>query len=162
MTGNSFCINCGTALVASSKYCGNCGHLVGGEIENQIPVSSEKLTIEPTKKENQFFTWACLTFGFVVGITALISVFELPAEATYITFNLTLDKILNGGWYTWYSGTLAFSMKTMIESGVGPEKSGMDASTFRTIHWLVIGLCVGLSWPAFKSGLRNFIKDVTR
>jgi len=162
MTGNNFCTNCGTGLVASSRYCGKCGHLVGSEIGVQIPILREKQIIKPTKKEDVFFSLAFLAFALVIGVTALISLIELPAEATYVTFNLTLDKIINGGWYTWYSGALAFSTKTMIESGYGPEKSGMDASTFRTIHWLVIGLSVGLSWPAFKSGLRNFIKDVTR
>ena len=161
MTKNSFCINCGTGLEASSKFCGKCGHSVGGAIEIQPTDLSTNLTIDSTKTENDVLGWVGLALGLVIGVPAFLSVIDLPAEATYVTFNLTLDNILKGGWYTWYSGALAFSMKTMIDSGFGSNKSGMDASTFRTILWIVTGLCVGMAWPAIKNGLRKFIKDVT-
>ncbi len=125
------------------------------QVAADAPAAEEKV-------ENDFVYWVGLFFAAVIGFTAFLSVLDLPAEATYVTFNLTLDSVFNGGWYTWYSGALAFSMKTMVDSGYGPSESGMDASTFRTILWVVIGLCVGTAGPALKRGLRRFIKDVTR
>ena len=159
----SFCINCGSGLIQSSKFCGKCGHPVGNFIENDLGAESNEVLAEPNKEEINYGYWTGLAFAAVIGFSAFLSVIDLPADAGYVTFNLTVDNILNGGWYTWYSGPSAFSVKLMVESGngTGAYKSGMDASTFRTILWIVIGLCVGMAWPAFKNGLRKFIKDVT-
>ena len=163
MPDASFCINCGSGLIQSSKFCGKCGHPVGDIIENDLDPEKNEVLMEPKKEEINYGYWVAFAFASVIGFTAFLCVIDLPADAGYVTFNLTVDNILNGGWYTWYSGPSAFSVKLMVESGngTGAYKSGMDASTFRTILWIVTGLCVGMAWPAFKNGLRKFIKDVT-
>ena len=163
MLDNSFCINCGSGLIQSSKFCGKCGHPVGDIIENELDVETNEVSVEPKKQEINYGYWVGFSFAAVIGFSAVLNLINLPADAGYVTFDLTIDRILNGGWYTWYSGTWAFSVKQIVESGNGSTlyKSGMDASTFRTILWIVAGLCVGMVWPAFKNGLRKFIKDVT-
>ena len=163
MPNNSYCINCGSGLIQSSKFCGKCVHPVGDIIENDLVAETNEESVEPKKEEINYGYWVGFSFAAVIGFTAFLNVIDLPADAGYVTFNLTIDNILNGGWYTWYSGSWAFSVKVIVESGIESSlyKSGMDASTFRTILWIVTGLCVGVAWPAFKNGLRKFIKDVT-
>ena len=165
MPAASFCINCGSGLIETSKFCANCGHSVGRVIENESETIKTEEFPDSKKEEIHYFSWAGIIFAAVIGISAFFSVMSLPSDAGYVTFNLTVDNILNGGWYYWYTGSSALAMKFTVESGYEPNKSGMDASTFRWILWSVTSFstafCIGMAGPAFKNGLRKFIKDVT-
>lgn len=159
---STFCIECGKKLAEGAKFCGSCGLSVEKPLKENFQQNDTSLSAEPATQGNDYLSWVGLGIAAVVGVSAFITIIELPSEATYVTFNMTIDNILNGGWFTWYSGGLAVSTKIMVDSGFGPSKSGMDASTFRTILWVITGLCVGMSWPATKNGIRKFIRDVTK
>ena len=97
MLDNSFCINCGSGLIQSSKFCGKCGHPVGDIIENDLDGETNEVSVEPKKEEINYGYWVGFSFAAVIGFTAFLSVIDLPADAGYVTFNLTIDNILNGG-----------------------------------------------------------------
>lgn len=144
-----FCTECGSKFEESSKFCAKCGnqlrklesHLNLPETSN-INISTEANVTTNNSKSN-FGVWLVVGFVGVVGITALQSVISMPSQAEYVTFSLTFDHLLNGGWYIWYSGLPAMAMKL--------QGSGMDANYLRMILWAICGFSISLIWPILKT-----------
>ena len=142
-----FCPSCGTQMGQIGKYCSECGSNV------EKVFNPEKIDTQPAKpiskiKSTSTANWVGFGIGMIVGLTALQSALEMPAQAEYVTFDFTFDHIMNGGWYIWYSGSEALAARYL--SG-----GGMEASTLKMILWFVTGFGLSMTGPAIKSWLKN-------
>lgn len=141
----SFCVQCGEALATDTKFCGSCGTKLGApaKVESQniqtteATVNNESLETYP--KSAAFASWAAVAGSAVIGLTALTSALDMPSEASYVTFDLTFENLMNGGWYLWYSGLAAEAIKIY-----GPF--GMDAGVLKFILWGIAGFSFTSAW----------------
>jgi hypothetical protein len=95
------------------------------------------------------YPWISLGVAAIIGIPALQSAIGMPTQAEYVTFDFTFDKVINGGWFIWYSGDSAIMAK-FTKSG------GMEASTLRIILWFISGFSLSLAIPALRNAFQNF------
>ena len=143
---SNFCSQCGMARTDEQLFCSNCGRKFQDESNstksNESPLQPE---VEISKS---IYPWISLGIAAVIGIPALQSAIGMPSQAEYVTFDFTVDHVINGGWYIWYSGDSAIMAK-FTKSG------GMEASTLRLILWFISGFSLSLVAPAVKNWLRK-------
>ena len=159
-----FCTECGSQSQEDSKFCARCGtRLANVNNSSESPLTSRDITdsslssVEPEELKNDRWnlesvvesvgTWFGAGIVGVIGVTALQSALSMPSQAEYVTFSITFDNLMNGGWYIWYSGLPAMAMKL--------QGSGMDASTLQLILWAITGFSFSLIWPLVKTSLNK-------
>jgi hypothetical protein len=148
-----FCTECGSRVESDSKFCAKCGKKVSAfetssdSLSNSqdVPISFSNVQSEETKSNP--WSWLVAGVAAVVGLTALQSALSMSSQAEYVTFTLTFETLINGGWYTWYSGLPAMAMKL--------QGSGMDAGVLRIILWAITGFCFALIWPLIKAAINK-------
>jgi hypothetical protein len=149
-----FCTECGSQFEIDSKFCAKCGKkLVPVETSSESPLTSQHVTSdalsipEPTETKNNPWNWIVAGIAGVVGATALQSALSMSSQAEYVTFDFSFETVMNGGWYTWYSGLPAMAMKL--------QGSGMDAGYLRMILWAITGFSLSLIWPLVKASINK-------
>jgi hypothetical protein len=149
-----FCTECGSQFEQDSKFCAKCGKKLNAvETSSESPLASQETKSEPLpllqpgEAKNNPWNWLIAGIAGVIGVTALQSALSMPSQAEYVTFNLTFDNLMNGGWYTWYSGLPAMAMKL--------QGSGMDAGYLRMILWAITGFSLSLIWPLVKASINK-------
>ena len=142
----NFCSKCGTGRSDEQLFCSNCG------LKFQVDSFSANTTEKPLQPEfgntKRIYPWITLGIAAIIGIPALQSAIGMPSQAEYVTFDLTFDHLINGGWYIWYSGDSAIMAKFT-------KPGGMEASTLRLILWFISGFSLSLAAPAIKNWLRK-------
>ncbi len=143
---SNFCSQCGTARTDEQIFCSNCGRKFHGETTS---TSSKESPFHPEiVASKSVYPWISLGVAAIIGFPALQSAIGMPTQAEYVTFDFTLDNMINGGWYIWYSGDSAIMAK-FTKSG------GMEASTLRLILWFISGFSLSLAFPALRNLLQN-------
>jgi hypothetical protein len=175
-----FCGSCGEALLEKQKFCVSCGESAKfnknpkpQETHNLTELSNENLddlldkvaeeivnrdvAEQFDKKEQKDETWTMgawlrLTALLGLGYPALTGAFGMPNYAEYVTFDFTVDTIINGGWLIYYWGLEAQAARYL-------GTTGLDAGITRLILWAIVGATVSLSFPDFAKAIRRFIKS---
>ena len=173
-----FCASCGEAVLEKQKFCVSCGKSTNlsknskpKESQNQIDSSGDELEgfvdeeyqkaleIEYEKdllsQKDEKWTvgaWLRLTALLGLGYPALTGAIEMPNYAEYVTFDFTVDTIINGGWLIYYWGLEAQAARYL-------DTFGLDAGVTRLILWAIVGATVSLSFPDFAKAIRRFIKS---
>lgn len=148
-----FCTECGSQVENDSKFCAKCGKRVAAiETSSEAPptshdASNSLFNLQSEATKNNPWSWLIAGLAAIVGLTALQSALSMSSQAEYVTFNLTFETLINGGWYTWYSGLPAMAMKL--------QGSGMDAGILRIILWAITGFCFALIWPLVKAAINK-------
>lgn len=127
---------CGASVVTSANYCSTCGSPQSNS-EIQPPTEDSQ-----SKRSTNIGNWIMVGLFGAIGLVALESALTMPTQAEYVTFAITFDNLMYGGWYTWYSGLSALAME--IQGG------GMKASTLRLILWATTGFSFSLIFQIFK------------
>lgn len=144
---SNFCSECGSVRTDEQIFCSNCGRKFHDE---STSTSSKESPLQPeVVASKSIYPWISLGVAAIIGIPALQSAIGMPTQAEYVTFDFTFDKVINGGWYIWYSGDSAIMAK-FTKSG------GMEASTLRLILWFISGFSLSLAIPALRNVLQNF------
>ena len=109
------------------------------------------------KKEQNDETWTMgawlrLTALLGLGYPALTGAIGMPNYAEYVTFDFTVDTIINGGWLIYYWGLEAQAARYL-------DTVGLDAGVTRLILWAIVGATVSLSFPDFAKAIRRFIRS---
>ena len=174
-----FCGSCGEALLEKQKFCVSCGESAKfnknpkpKETHNLNELSNENLDdlLEKVaeeivnrdvaeqfdKKEQNDETWTMgawlrLTALLGLGYPALTGAIGMPNYAEYVTFDFTVDTIINGGWLIYYWGLEAQAARYL-------DTVGLDAGVTRLILWAIVGATVSLSFPDFAKAIRRFIR----
>lgn len=175
-----FCGSCGEALLEKQKFCVSCGESAKfnknpkpQETHNLNELSNENLddlldkvaeeivnrdvAEQLDKKEQKDETWTMgawlrLTALLGLGYPALTGAFGMPNYAEFVTFDFTVDTIINGGWLIYYWGLEAQTARFF-------GTTGLDAGIMRLILWAIVGATVSLSFPDFAKAIRRFIKS---
>ena len=153
MSEINFCSKCGTEVKSAGNFCVACGSQLGVESTSALKDPQVNSTSNVSNSIS-VTAWIGVAFAFIIGIPSFQSAVGMPSQAEYVTFNFTFNNLINGGWYTWYSGSSALVARLA-------DASGMEASTLRLILWFITGFSFSLAAPALKLWIRRFVKDVT-
>ena len=155
----SFCGNCGEAVLEKEKFCKSCGQRTNLSIS---PTPEESQRVPEIEYEKNLLgqddgkwtasAWLRLTALLGLGYPALTGAIGIPNNADYVTFDFTVDTLLNGGWLTYYSGLEALAARYL-------DTPGLDAGVTRIILWAIVGATVSLSFPDFARAFRQFIRS---
>ncbi|MFM1985254.1 MAG: zinc-ribbon domain [Actinomycetota bacterium] len=140
----NYCSDCGKPIVKDAFFCANCGKKLISDDSTQNHESPE----QKNSSNVATYSWVGVGIALIIGIPAIQSAIGMPSQAEYVTFDFSINHLLNGGWYTWYSGDSAITAKFL--SG-----GGMDASNFRLILWVVSGFAFSFAAPQIKAWFRR-------
>ena len=154
-----FCGNCGEAVLEKEKFCKSCGQRTNLSIS---PTPEESQRVPEIEYEKNLLgqddgkwtasAWLRLTALLGLGYPALTGAIGIPNNADYVTFDFTVDTLLNGGWLTYYSGLEALAARYL-------DTPGLNAGVTRIILWAIVGATVSLSFPDFARAFRQFIRS---
>ena len=140
----NYCPECGKQVLKDAVFCVSCGQKLISDASAQSFSSPEEIS----SPSGISYSWIGVAIAVIIGIPAMQSAIGMPSQAEYVTFDFTLDHLLNGGWYVWYSGDSAIMAK-FVTGG------GMDASNLRLILWFISGFAFAFAAPQIKAWFRR-------
>ena len=140
----NFCPECGKQILKDAVFCVSCGHNLVSEAPTEEISSSSQSSVDKGLE----YTWIGVGVAVIIGIPAMQSAIGMPSQAEYVTFDFTLNHLLYGGWYVWYSGDSAIMAKYVTGGG-------MDASNLRLILWFISGFAIAFAIPQVKAWFRR-------